>query len=135
LAAVHPGIRATLYVLGDDRLTRGECEGRPGVLPRQEFIAGSSANDEKLVKIAKQENTLLEPDTAALNSAGIQLEDSVSQSYQGFIAVPVRAAHRSYGLLIVDSDKKDSLTDVDAGYVQLIAGLIAAGMANSGSQP
>ena len=134
LAETRPDIRASLYLLEDGKLVRRACEGRPKIMPQQEFGANSSANDEKLIKIAQQENTLVEPDTAALNSAGIHLEDATVQSYSGLLAVPVRAAHRGYGLLIVDSDRKGCLTEIDAGYVQLIAGLIAAGIAQGGDE-
>lgn len=55
--------------------------------------------------------------------------DPQARSYSSFIASPVRTTYRSFGLITVDSTKPNSLTIVDVGYIQLLAGLLAAGLA------
>ena len=52
-------------------------------------------------------------------------------SYKSFITVPVRAGSESYGILTIDSDRANSLTEVDRGYVVLLAGVLAAGIAHN----
>jgi hypothetical protein len=131
MAKERPNIRASLYALEGDTMTREMSEGRSSTPPRPK-IGTETRKDVALIHLAMGESTLLEPDTAAPNATGYQFDDAVTQSYRGFIAVPIRAANKNFGLLVVDSDVPDSLTEVDAGYVQLLAGLIACGVAHGG---
>jgi hypothetical protein len=59
----------------------------------------------------------------------VYFHDYPGRAYQSFILVPVRAGRRSYGSLMVDSDRPHSLTEIDVGYTILLAGILAAGIA------
>ena len=55
--------------------------------------------------------------------------------YRSLIAAPVHGRHGSVGVLFVDSDRPNSLTDSDADYVVLLAGIIGAGHSHVGTLP
>jgi hypothetical protein len=124
--------RGVFYQLvSDTRLERHSYEGRQGVrLPRQSFEEGRNDNDRRVLEITRGENSLLvrDVDTAPPE----YFSDYRGRPYKSFLMVPVRAGGRSYGFLSVDSDQPYSLTEVDVGYVRLMAGALGAAIAQLG---
>ncbi len=132
----RPRTRSMFYELrSDERLERRAHEGQYDKLPRPDFDAQRSENDRRVVELAKGETVLLVND---LDSAPPDhFADYKGRPYKCYIAVPVRAGGRSFGILMIDSDVPNSLTDVDVGYAILLAGLVGAGlaMADTSSSP
>jgi hypothetical protein len=124
-------IRATYYELskGDDKLHRNKshfCAGQK--LPRLEFLKRQNDHDDDVIKLALREDVRF---IRNLDSESLPYStDSSSRSYKTLIAVPVRAGNRSYGLLTADSDLAYSLTNADRGFLILVAGTLAAGLAH-----
>jgi GAF domain-containing protein len=56
--------------------------------------------------------------------------DFRGRSYKSFVSVPVRAGNKSFGLLTADADRAYALTEVERGFLILIAGALGAGMAH-----
>jgi putative methionine-R-sulfoxide reductase with GAF domain len=57
-------------------------------------------------------------------------QDPDKRSYESFISLPVRAGDKSFGLLTADSDTAYTLTNADRGFLILVAGILAAGLAH-----
>jgi hypothetical protein len=120
--------RCTYYELAGDRLERRYTAGEGSTFARRFFQAGGSSHEDEVIRLARSDSSLLVHDVD--HSAPPYFADYRGRSYKSFIAVPVRAGQESLGLLIVDSDQPYSLTDVDRGYMILLAGIIAAGLAH-----
>lgn len=120
--------RAVFYELQDKRLVRRNHEGRAGEAPRQDFQAGRSEHDDEVLRLAQGEKVLVVDDLAGQPPP--HFIDAAGRTYRSFIAVPVRAGRRSFGLLIADSDKPRSLGSEDKGFLILLAGILAAGLAH-----
>ncbi len=126
--AVACATRAVFYELQDRRLVRRSFEGRAGEAPRPDFLTGRSDHDNEVVRLAQGEKVLVVDDLAGQPPP--HFIDPVGRTYKSFIAVPVRAGRRSFGLLIADSDKPRSLGGEDKGFLILLAGILAAGLAH-----
>jgi hypothetical protein len=124
-------IRATYYELDKNRsklsrVSSHRCAGQK--LPRLEFLKARDDHDDDVIKLALREDVRFVPD---LDRESLpHSTDSSSRSYKTLIAVPVRAGSRSYGLLTADSDLAYSLTNADRGFLILVAGTLAAGLAH-----
>jgi putative methionine-R-sulfoxide reductase with GAF domain len=125
---VRSKIRSVFYEFVGNELQRREYEGRPGNVPRERFRPERGRNDQGVIELARGEEAKLFEDLD--RSPPHYFSDYVGRSYKSTINVPVRVEGRSYGLLCVDSDKPNTLTDVDKGYVILLAGVLAAGLAH-----
>jgi putative methionine-R-sulfoxide reductase with GAF domain len=122
--------RAAFYRFDEDgNLQRVAYEGRPGgPSPRRSFVAGRSEHDDAVLRFAKSEEALLVSDLE--ESPPPHFLDRTGRSYKCFISVPVRTVEKSYGLLTVDSDVPNTLSGVDRGYMILLAGALASGLAH-----
>lgn len=58
---------------------------------------------------------------------------SAQHGYRSFIAVPVVAGHRAFGMLTVDAIDADGVTEAEVPFVRLLAGLLADALAYGGS--
>lgn len=122
-------VRSVFYQVSKsgDTLERYCFAGRQGnKRPRQQFRRKDSSHDDLAFMIADSDEVLLVDDLD--KDPPKEFRDSTTRSYKCFIAVAVRAGSEGYGLLSVDSDKPRSLTDVDRGYLVLLAGILAAGL-------
>jgi hypothetical protein len=120
-------VRTAYYQLSTDRrrLRRYAYEGwRGDVPPREEFRVERSDMDRSVIALANREQVRL---VTNLDETP-HLADG-ARSYKSFVAVPVRAGQSSYGLLCVDSDEPNSLTEVDKLFMILFAGIVAAAVA------
>jgi putative methionine-R-sulfoxide reductase with GAF domain len=125
---IRCSVRAAFYRLSGNRLIREYHQGRPGGrAPRAMFDARRSAEDSVAMACAQGEEALLEDDLE--NRPPRYMLDVQHRDYRSFISVPVRTPQRSFGMLTADSDKPHSLSDVDKGFLILLAGALAAGLA------
>jgi hypothetical protein len=124
--------RSVLYRLDhtQTRLLRYRHEGRNDDAPRSEFDSAANAKQMAVVDLAKSERVLLVRDLDKER----HLVDRTT-NYKAFISIPVRAQGQSYGMLSVDSDQVASLGEIDLGYMILLAGSLAAGLAQLGDDP
>jgi GAF domain-containing protein len=125
----YSSTRAAFYALEGDRLARERWHGWNGCrAPRTEFVQHRSPHDDEMIRCANGENAQwiddLEQDPPA------HFIDFKGRSYKSCISVPVRAGNISYGLLTADSDRAYALTGNDRGFMILIAGMLAAGLAH-----
>lgn len=122
------GLRSTFYRLEDGTTLRlAQWKGRVGkVSPRQDFVASRDPHDHGAVKIAKGTTALLVRD---LDSAPPEyFADYQGREYRSLITVPVRGGGKSYGILTVDSDQPNAVTDIDVGYMLLLSAKLAGGI-------
>jgi GAF domain-containing protein len=125
---VRGNVRSVLYLLSDTGLERKCYTGRQeNSKPRKSFIRGTQ-HDELAIQLARSDDVLVVEDLE--NDPPKGFVDHKTKSYKSFISVPVKAGDTSLGLLCVDSDRAFSLNDVDRGYLVLLAGLLAAGIAH-----
>lgn len=125
---VRGNIRATYYhFTAEDRLVRQTYEGRIDRVPRPDFLLSRGANDRAVIELARGEDALLVKDVDL--HPPHQFSDYLGRSYKSLLTVPVRCDRQSFGFLSVDSDRANSLTDIDVGYVTLMAGLLAVAFA------
>jgi putative methionine-R-sulfoxide reductase with GAF domain len=124
--------RAAFYRFeeGGRRLVRVSYQGWAAgcKAPRTEFVSGRSDHDDEVIKFAVGEDSLLVRDLE--NYPPAHFADAKGRSYKSFVSVPVRAGTKSFGLLTADADHAYALTDIDEGYLVLIAGALAAGLAH-----
>jgi GAF domain-containing protein len=120
--------RAVFYRFVGPNLELAYCEGRHGDTPRESFLLNGSPHEQEAIRVARGQNAVVVNDLE--NSPPPHFTDSKGRSYKAFIAVPVRAGGQSFGLFIADSDKAFSFSDVDKGYLVVLAGILAAGLAH-----
>ena len=121
--------RAAFYRFDGSKLVRMTYSGYAGAnAPRREFVGGRSQHDDEVIRFANEENALLVQDLE--NDPPPHFLDNRGRTYKSFVSVPVRAGRKSFGLLAADSDRAFALTDVDKGYMILIAGALGAGLAH-----
>jgi GAF domain-containing protein len=121
--------RATFYELeSDTRVVKRAYEGSPGAKPPRDAFDGSkSINEKRVIELAKGDRALVVND---LDAAPPEFfSDYRGRPYKSYIAVPVRAGERAFGVLMIDSSMPNSLTDVDVGYAILLAGILGSGLA------
>jgi hypothetical protein len=121
--------RAVFYSLtSGDVLSLVAWAGRSdGRQPRPEFVASNGANDRSVVEIARGEDALLVRD---LDSAPPDFfRDYPGRTYKSNITVPVRCDGRSHGILTIDSDVANSLSDIDVGFMLVLSASLARGLA------
>jgi hypothetical protein len=123
-------VRATFYEFdGPDKLVRREKRTSAGArLPRVDFLQGRSEHDSEVIKFASGEEVRFIRDLET--EVPPYFSDAAGRCYKTFISVPVRAGAKSYGLLTADSNIPYSLTDADKGFLILVAGTLAAGLAH-----
>jgi putative methionine-R-sulfoxide reductase with GAF domain len=109
------------------RLVRRDSDGRVGRAPRLDFVERRSASDRAVIEIAEGENSVLVLDVD--KAPPDHFSDYRGREYKSFLMVPVRTEERSYGFISVDSDRPNTLTEADVGYVTLMAGVLAAALA------
>jgi putative methionine-R-sulfoxide reductase with GAF domain len=121
--------RAAFYSFEGDKLVRKIYYGWNGcTAPRKEFVSGHSDHDNEVIKFAEGEDALLVKDLE--NKPPAYFADCKGRCYKSFVSVPVRAGTKSYGLLTADADQPYALTEVDRGFLILIAGTLGAGLAH-----
>jgi hypothetical protein len=121
--------RAAFYCFEGRNLVRKSYHGYAASdAPRQEFVNGRSDHDNEVIRFAKGENARLVTDLE--NDPPPDFIDYRGRSYKSFVSVPVRAGSTSFGLLTADADSAFALTEVDKGYLILIAGTLGAGLAH-----
>jgi hypothetical protein len=124
-------VRATYYEFdnGKNKLLRNKYHVCAGAnLPRIEFVLDKNDQDDDVIRLALREDVRF---VRNLDSESLPYStDSASRTYKTLIAVPVRAGNNSYGLLTADSDVAYSLTNADRGFLILVAGTLAAGLAH-----
>lgn len=125
---VEGNSRAVFYRLTDSgMLTLAGWKGRSGRSPRRLFDPARNANDRGVLEIAKGEDVLLVRD---VDAAPVDyFEDYEGREYKSTITVPVRCEGRAYGILAVDSNKVNAFSDVDVGFMMLLATNLARGIA------
>jgi GAF domain-containing protein len=121
-------IRAVFYRFEGQDLNLVYCEGRTGETPREAFSANGPPHDIEAIRVAKSHNGLVVDDLE--NHPPAHFADPKGRTYKSFIALPVRVQDHSYGMLIVDSDKPHTLSEVDKGFLVLLAKILAAGLAH-----
>ncbi|MEU8632497.1 GAF domain-containing protein [Amycolatopsis sp. NPDC048633] len=125
--SARPKVRASYYRLsGDERLELVYTVGRTNPR-RHEFSDTGSKSDKNIFSLVRDRDSLLVPDLVAAPPANFALDET--RTYKSLIVSPVRTSGRVFGILAVDSDIGNSLTTVDVGYVQLMSGLLSAGLA------
>jgi putative methionine-R-sulfoxide reductase with GAF domain len=113
--------RATFYRLESGKLVRLECEAATG-RPK----ASKELVDMEAIQLATDsEEAVFIDDTSAERSV-FTLDNT--NGFKSYIAVPVRSAARPHGLLIADSDAPRTLTEIDKGFLILMAGMLATGL-------
>jgi GAF domain-containing protein len=123
-----PRIRSNFYAFSDSDTLKLVMYFPRNDSPRQDFVRGRSYHDDDVIDLAARSRQVrMVPDL--LEVAPPYFEDAPGRSYRSLIAVPVRAGQRSFGLLNVDCDQPHMLTDVDVGFMILLAGVLAAGLA------
>lgn len=133
LSGVKAEIRCVFYqFVSPDHLKRVYEEGRQGRAARLEFIKTNSDTDRWVVEFAHGEDCLLFPDVD--ESLSNKFAGDTDREYKCLLMVPVRTNVRSYGFLSVDADKPYALTHDDAGYVILMAGVLASAIALLGEE-
>jgi GAF domain-containing protein len=121
--------RATFYLFDGDRLVRRSQAAWTGAkASRQEWVLGRSPHDDEVVRFARGEDAALIVDLE--NDPPPHFVDNKGRAYKTFVSVPVRAGDTSFGLLTADADRAYALTDVDRGFLILIAGVLGAGVAH-----
>jgi hypothetical protein len=121
--------RAAFYCFEGDNLVRKAYNVYAASdAPRQEFMNGRSLHDDEVIRFAKGENARLVMDLE--NDPPPHFIDHRGRSYKSFVSVPVRAGNTSFGLLTADADSAFAITEVDKGYLILIAGTLGAGLAH-----
>lgn len=121
--------RAAFYCFEGHNLVRKAFHGYAGSdAPRQEFVSGRTEHDDEVIRFAKGENARLVTDLE--NDPPPHFVDRHGRSYRSFVSVPVRAGSTSFGLLTADADSAFAITEVDKGYLILIAGALGAGLAH-----
>jgi GAF domain-containing protein len=122
-------IRAAYYEFDGDKLTRNNYHTWAGAKPpRIDFDTGRSDHDNDVIKLARGEEVRF---IRNLKNEPLPFcSDSDKRSYKSFISVPVRAGKKSFGLLTADSDTAYTLTNADQGFLILVAGILAAGLAH-----
>jgi hypothetical protein len=122
--------RGIYYRLAGDHLERvGDPVGRTaGPAPRARFSPGNGRVDRRVIEVARGEAVIRIEDIRAARPG--EFEKYEDREYETVIAAPVRAGGRNFGLLLVDSDLPGSLSEGDAEYVNLIAGMLGAGYAH-----
>jgi len=122
-------VRAVFYEFDPanrNRLVRKKFEGRNGLTPRLDFVAGRSRQDDGVVGLAQAENSLLVADIYVDAPAYL---DRNGRSFRSLISIPVQAGGKSFGLFAVDSSEPGIFNDIDVRYATLLAGLLACGLA------
>jgi hypothetical protein len=126
--------RSCFYLLDGERLVRVMYEGRPGeAAPRTTFDPLDDHDQERqadarnAVKLARGENALLVGDLHV--EAPSFMARPKERGYRTMLSVPVNAESLRFGLLSVDSPEQGTLKDIDRRYIMLIAGVLAAGLA------
>jgi hypothetical protein len=124
-------VRAAYYEFdSSNKLVRKNPHAYAGAkLPRADFSAGRSDHDNEVLKFARGEDVRFVRDLGS--EAPPYFADAAGRCYKSFISVPVRAGSKSFGLLTADSDKPYSLTSADVGFIILVAGTLAAGLAHT----
>jgi hypothetical protein len=124
-------IRASYYEFNDakSRLIRNIYRTWAGAEPpRIEFTKGKNDHDDDVIRLALREKALF---IENLDKEPLpHCSDSGGRPYKTLISVPVRAGKNTYGLLTADSDVPYSLTTADRGFLILVAGILAAGLAH-----
>jgi len=121
--------RAAFYCIKGAGLQRQVYHGWTGSdAPRREFVRDRSEHDNEVIRFAYGENALLVKDLE--NHPPPHFVDFRGRSYKSFVSVPVRAGNKSFGLLTADSDTAYALSEIERGFLILIAGALGAGMAH-----
>ncbi|WP_326956581.1 hypothetical protein [Amycolatopsis sp. NBC_01286] len=128
--------RSCFYLLDGDRLVRVNYEGRPGeTAPRKTFDPADHSDSDRdrqadarnAVDRALGEDALLVKDLHV--EAPSYMVKPKERSYRTMLSVPVNADAQRFGLLSIDSPEQETLKDIDRRYIMLIAGVLAAGLA------
>ncbi len=118
--------RSVFYRLDGDRLERAAYEGREDAPPpRQVFLAEDGDYARSVIRLARGEESLWIDD---LHEAP-DFVDAKKRKFRSLISVPVNANGRRFGLLGIDSPDPGTLRNVDRRFMILIAGVLAAGLA------
>jgi hypothetical protein len=132
----HPANRARacwyeLEASGDEYLQ---------LVPRQHFGRGSrpttvfsteTARGVELLRLITQEEPELYRDLNQLKPDHWQPSRRRRESYSTFLAVPVRAAGKAFGILMVDVDEVGSLTEEDTSIVRVLGWILALALLNA----
>jgi hypothetical protein len=123
-------LRGSYYALSEEGLELlGHSVGRPVTRPsRRYFKPDDGRIARRVIEIARGATVIRFPDVE--QASPDEFEDYEGRVYRSVIAAPVRAGNQSFGLLVVDSDCPNSLSEADAEYVNLVAGILGAGYAH-----
>lgn len=130
--------RSIFYAFEGDRLVRKAWEGRQGTTaaPRASFDPNDPDPTRRhdahyVIQIARGEEPFLIEDLHD-NPPGF-ITNPRQRSYRTLLAAPVSAGGLSYGLLCIDSPEARTFADIDRRNIMLIAGVLAAGLAQLGA--
>lgn len=121
------GARSAFYLVDrhGTRLLREAYAGR-SMLPRAEFLAGTTDGDVVLDVVARGDLIFIED---VLDDP--MIAPSAPGTYRSVIAVAVTAGSRRIGLLTVDAESVGDLTATDVELVRVLANLLGSGLAQA----
>lgn len=125
--------RSSFYELQGDMLVRKAHEGRSGDdPPRERFdaddpVPARRGDAQRAVEIARGERAVVVEDL--LDDQQSLISNPAERSYRTVLAAPVNADGRRFGLLCLDSPEPGTLSKIDKHNIMLIAGVVAAGLA------
>jgi putative methionine-R-sulfoxide reductase with GAF domain len=126
-------VRAVYYAFagaGTRKLELIAHRGRDGDVPGQAFSKDENEYSSSIIRTASGRNTVRYPNLEEKSPGGFE---AGGRTFRSFVAVPVRAGDTAIGLLTADSDEVNIFTQVEEGYLRLLAGLLAAATSHSRS--
>jgi Domain of unknown function (DUF4407) len=124
-------VRAAFYQFKGSRFNRLDLvrwQGGDSDVPAQFFDEARDRFSASVVRIATGRNAARYPNLDIEAPSGFEHS---GRKFKSFMAAPVVAGDERIGVLTVDSDEVDIFTDLEEGYLQLLAGLLAAGVSHS----
>lgn len=119
-------VRCCFFALEGDALVRQSFSGRDDC-PRDRFAGGEPSGDHVLA-IANAREAILERNTSYPQDGPV-LSD---RAYRTYIATPVYAGTKSYGVLFVDSPKPGDLDEGDKATAVVLGKLLGIALAMAG---
>lgn len=121
--------RSAFYCFDGKQLVRKSHHAWAGSeAPRRDFVPDRTEHDNEVIRFAHGENALLVKDLE--NNPPPHFADPKGRSYKSLVSVPVRAGSKSFGLLTADAVSAYAFTEIEQGFMILIAGALGAGVAH-----
>lgn len=129
--------RAVIYEFNGDALKfvkkRGRHDDPP---PRGEFTPGSTPERDVVAWVRAAAASMPSPDLVPdVSRAPYSRGSATGEHYKSFVSIPIAMEGKAYGLLAVDSKDPKSFSGLDGQTVRMLATILAAGLARTGSMP